>query len=130
MYLRHILASSIIAVALTVSGVALAESKAEATAKTDAVRADSSVMISGDEPMNVGDSAQIETPDPSAAAQGKTEAMLQKEAGVIGGNMNPVDEGDAAQLKMPKLDAKAQEATEKSLRKADDEAGAISGKYE
>jgi len=60
----------------------------------------------------------------------KTEEMLQKEAGSISGDMNPVDEGDAAQIKAPKLDAKAQEATEKSLEKANEEAGAISGKYD
>lgn len=39
------------------------------------------VMISGDEPMNADDSAQDEAPDPAAAEQGKTDAMLKKEAG-------------------------------------------------
>ncbi|MEA3277016.1 MAG: hypothetical protein U9Q81_17365 [Pseudomonadota bacterium] len=56
--------------------------------------------------------------------------MLKKEAGELSGDMNPVDQGDAAQLKAPKPDPKAQAATEKVLKKADDEAGAVSGKYD
>jgi len=47
-------------------------------AKTEAVLQDSKVMVSGDEPMNVEDSAQIKAPTPSAAAQAKSEEMLKK----------------------------------------------------
>ena len=117
MNLRQILFASSTAFALSMAGIALAEQPA-------------TPMVSGDEPMNVGESAQLKAPDPSAKAQEKTEEMLQKEAGLISGDTNPVDEGDAAQIKAPKLDAKAQEATEKSLEKANEEAGAISGKYD
>jgi hypothetical protein len=59
-------------------------------------------MVSGDEPMEVGDTAQMQAPDPNAAAQEKTEKMLKEEAGMIGGDTNPVDEGDAAEMKEPK----------------------------
>lgn len=63
---------------------------------------ESAPMISGDEPMNVGNAAQIEAPTPDAAKQAKTAEMLKEEAGEIGGDMNPVDEGDAAEIKEPK----------------------------
>jgi len=117
MTLKQILVSTAAALTLTVAGTALAEQP-----KTP--------FVSGDEPMDVGSGAEIKAPDPSAAPQAKTEEMLKKEHGILSGDMHPVDEGDAAQMKAPTLDAKAQEATEKSLEKADDEAGAISGKYD
>jgi uncharacterized protein YjbJ (UPF0337 family) len=117
MTLKEILVSSAAALALAVAGTTLAEQPA-------------TPFVSGDEPMDVGDSAQIKAPDLGGKTEEKTEEMLKKEAGVLSGDTNPVDEGDAAQMKAPTMDAKAQEATEKALEKADDEAGAISGKYE
>jgi hypothetical protein len=44
----------------------------------------------------------MQAPEPNAAAQEKTEKMLQEEAGMIGGDTNPIDEGDAAEMKAPK----------------------------
>lgn len=52
-------------------------------AKTDAVLSDSKAMIYGDEPTDLGDSAQIKEPAPSAAAQEKTEKMLKEESGLL-----------------------------------------------
>lgn len=111
MSLKTIAATSAAAFLFVAAGTALAEQPA-------------TPFVSGDEPTNVGDSAQIKAPDPSAKAQAKTEAMLKKEAGEISGDMNPVDEGDAAQLKAADPSAKAQEKTEAMLKK---EAGEISG---
>ncbi len=85
MTMKHLGFASGIALLLGVGGLAMAETP----------------MVSGDEPMNVGDAAQITAPDPSAAAQEKTEEMLKQEAGLISGDTNPVDEGDAAQMKSP-----------------------------
>lgn len=112
MTLRQILARSVAAFALAVAGTAFAEQP-----KTP--------LVSGDEPMNVDNSAQIKAPDPSAKAQAKTEKMLKTEAGAIGGDMNPVDEGDAAQLKAPVPSAEAQAKTEKMLK---EEKSEISGR--
>jgi len=117
MKLKHILLASTSAVLLAIGGAALAEQP-----KTP--------MVSGDEPMNVGGSAQIKAPDPSAPAQEKTEEMLKKEAGEISGDLNPAEEADAAQMKAPDPSAKAQEATQKALEKANEESGAITGKYQ
>lgn len=80
---------SVAALLLSASGLAFAADE-------------SSIMVSGDEPMNVGDAAQMEAPTPDAAEQAKTAEMLKEEAGAIGGDMNPVDEGDAAEIKEPK----------------------------
>jgi hypothetical protein len=75
--------------ALSLAGMAFAEQPA-------------TPMVSGDEPMEVGDSAELKAPDPVAAAQEKTEKMLKEEADMIGGDTNvPLDEGDAAQIKSP-----------------------------
>jgi hypothetical protein len=111
MTLKHILVTSTAAIALAVAGTVASEQPA-------------TPFVSGDEPMNVGDSAQLKAPDPSAKAQAKTEKMLKEEAGIIGGDTNPVDEGDAAQLKAPDPSAKAQAKTEKMLK---EEAGIIGG---
>ena len=111
MTLKRIFVSSAAAIALAFAGSALAEQP-----KTP--------FVSGDEPMNVGDSEQIKAPDSSAKAQAKTEKMLKEEAGMISGDQNPVDEGDAAQLKAPDPSAKAQAKTEKMLK---EEASEISG---
>ncbi len=89
MKLKQMFAMSAAVFAFALAGTAFAEQPA-------------TPMVSGDEPMEVGDSAQMKAPDPVAAAQEKTEKMLKEEAGMIGGDMNPVDEGDAAQLKAPK----------------------------
>lgn len=107
----------------------MTKSVANAAENTVATRS-SRTLVSGDEPMNVGDSAQIQAPSSSVKAQDKTAAMLKQESGLISGDTNPVDEGDAAQIKSPSYDAKAQEATQQSLKSANNEAGAISGKYD
>lgn len=85
---KQIIATSVAAVALAISGVALSEQPA-------------TPMVSGDEPMNVGDSAQITAPTPNAAEQAKTAEMLKQQGGELSGDMNPIDEGDAAQIKSP-----------------------------
>ncbi len=112
MTLKQILVTSSAATfALAVAGTVLAEQPA-------------TPFVSGDEPINVGNSALIKAPDPSAKAQAKTEKMLNKESGILYGDMNPVDEGDAAQMKAPDPNAKAQAKTEKMLK---DESGILSG---
>jgi hypothetical protein len=111
MTLRQLLLTSSAAFALAVAGTAFAEQPA-------------TPFVSGDEPMNVGDSAQIKAPDPSAKVQAKTQKMLKDEAGMLGGDMNPVDGGDAAQIKAPDPSAKAQAKTQKMLK---DEAGMLGG---
>ncbi|MCG6862124.1 MAG: hypothetical protein LJE70_12725 [Chromatiaceae bacterium] len=80
-------------------------------------------MISGDEPMNVEDAAQIKAPDPSAGAQAKTEKMLKGEAAEVSGDM-PMNADDAAQIKAPDPSAGAQAKTEKMLK---GEAAEVSG---
>jgi hypothetical protein len=89
MTLKQTFVTSAAVVALSMAGAAFAEQPA-------------TPMVSGDEPMEVGDSMQLKAPDPMAAAQEKTEKMLKEEAGMIGGDTNPVDEGDAAEIKEPK----------------------------
>jgi hypothetical protein len=84
MTLKHLVVASSAVFALAVCGAALAEQP-----KTP--------FVSGDEPMNVGDSAQIKAPTPNQEAQGKTEKMLKKEATEITGDY-PLDEDDAAQM--------------------------------
>lgn len=112
MTLKRTFVSSVTAFALAAAGSALAEQPA-------------TPFVSGDEPMNVEDAAQVKAPDSSAKAQEKTEEMLKKEAGMISGDTNPVDEGDAAQMKAPDPSAKAQAKTEKMLT---EEASEISGR--
>ena len=89
MTLKQTFVTSAAVFALSIAGAAFAEQPA-------------TPMVSGDEPMEVGDSMQLKAPDPMAAAQEKTEKMLKEEAGMIGGDTNPVDEGDAAEIKEPK----------------------------
>lgn len=103
MTLKHIFAFSATALALTVGGTALAAQPA-------------TPFVSGDEPMNVGNSAQIKAPDPSAAGQKKTEAMLQKEAPLVSGDQ-PMNVGNSAQIKAPAPSAAAQAKTEAMLKK-------------
>jgi hypothetical protein len=62
-----------------------AEKEIESGTLTKKVAQPENPMISGDEPMNVGDSAQIKAPDPSAEAQAKTEKMLKGEAKELSG---------------------------------------------
>lgn len=88
MNVRTGLAVSVAILVLSASGLALAESETQR-------------LISGDEPMNVGNAAEIKTPTPDAAKQAKTAEMLKEEAGEISGDLNPVDEGDAAEIKEP-----------------------------
>jgi len=89
MNLKQTFVTSIAVFALSITGAAFAEQPA-------------TPMVSGDEPMEVGDTAEMQAPDPKAADQEKTEDMLKEEAGMIGGDTNPVDEGDAAEMKEPK----------------------------
>jgi len=114
---KPILVMSAAAFALAVGGAALAEQPA-------------TPFVSGDEPMNVDDSGQVKAPDSSAKAQEKTEKMLQKEGRELSGDLSPTDEGDAAQLAAPKPNPAEQQATETELKTADEEAGAVSGKYQ
>jgi hypothetical protein len=111
MNLKQMFLMSAAVFAFALAGTALAEQPA-------------TPMVSGDEPMEVGDSAQMKAPDPAAAAQEKTEEMLKAQSEMIGGDTNPVDEGDAAQLKAPDPAAAAQEKTEEMLK---EEAGMIGG---
>jgi len=85
---KQIIAASVAALALAISGAALAESETD-------------ILVSGDEPMNEGMAAEITEPAMDAAKQAKTAEMLKEEAGEIGGDMNPIDEGDAKQIKEP-----------------------------
>ncbi len=62
---KQIIAASVAALALAISGAALAESE-------------TSVLVSGDEPMNEGMAAEITEPAPDAAAQAKTAEMLKE----------------------------------------------------
>ena len=87
MILKHILVTSAAAFALTIAGATLAEQPA-------------TPLVSGDEPMNVDDSAQIKAPDPSAKAQAKTEEMLKGEAADVSGDM-PMNADDSKQIKAP-----------------------------
>ena len=100
---KQILVSSGAAIALLLAGAAMAEQPA-------------TPWVSGDEPMNVEDAAQIKAPDPSAEAQAKTEKMLKEEAGEISGDMNPIDEADAKEIKEPHPSPEAQEKTEEMLQ--------------
>ncbi len=110
MTLKHIVAFSATALALTVAGTALAAEPAAS-------------LVSGDQPMNVGNSAQIKAPDPSAAGQAKTEAMLKKEAPLVSGDQ-PMNVGNSAQIKAPDPSAAGQKKTEAMLKK---EAPLVSG---
>jgi hypothetical protein len=103
MTLKHIFAFSATAIALTVAGTALAAQPA-------------TPFVSGDEPTNVGQSAQIKAPIPSAAAQAKTGAMLKKEAIPVSGD-EPMNVGQSAQIKAPDPAAAAQAKTGAMLKK-------------
>jgi hypothetical protein len=116
MVLKHVLAASTAAFALAVGSATLADQP-----KTP--------FVSGDEPMDVGQSAQIKAPAPNAQAQQKTQEMLKKESQGLSGDY-PADVGAAAQMKKPVPNAQEQEATEKDLKKENTESGAITGKYE
>ena len=108
MILKQLFVSSAAAFAIAAAGSALAEQPA-------------TPFVSGDQPMNVEDAAQVKT-DPSAKAQAKTEKMLKDEAAELSGNP-PMDVEDAAQVKTDPS-AKAQAKTEKMLK---DEAAGLSG---
>ncbi len=116
MSLKHILVASTAAFTLALGSAALAEQP-----KTP--------FVSGDEPMNVGNSAQIKAPTPTAQAQEKTQQMLNKEAEGLSGDYPNERGGLEKQVKNPVPNAKEQEATEKALQKEDDQSAAISGKY-
>ncbi len=112
---KAILLSSVAALAVTLGGTVAAEQPA-------------TPLVSGDEPMNVGQEAQIKAPTPDAAAQEKTSEMLKKEGEQISGDY-PVDQGAEGQVKDPVSDPAAQAKTAEDL-KQEDSTGAISGKYE
>jgi hypothetical protein len=88
MTLQQIILTSTVTLTLAVASTVLAGQPADP-------------MLSGDEPMNVDDAAQLKTPDPSAKAQAETEKMLKEEAPDISGDM-PMNADDAAQIKAPK----------------------------
>ncbi|HYN76647.1 MAG TPA: hypothetical protein VES73_02500, partial [Lamprocystis sp. (in: g-proteobacteria)] len=56
-------------------------------------------FVSGDEPMNVGQEAQIKNPTPNAKAQEATDKMLKKEGAAVSGDY-PNERNDA-QIKAP-----------------------------
>ncbi|WP_295402773.1 hypothetical protein [uncultured Thiocystis sp.] len=114
MTLKHIVTSSVAVLAISLAGAVAAAQPA-------------TPMVSGDEPMNVGQGAQIKTPVPNAKSQEATEKVIQDQGAELSGDY-PSDQGDAAQIKAPTSNKKAQEATEKALQK-EDATGAISGKY-
>ena len=113
---KHIVVASTAAFALALGGTALAEQ-----AKTP--------WVSGDEPINVPDEAQIKSPSPGAQAQEKTQEMLNKESSEDSGDY-PINVENSAQVKKPAPNTEEQESTEKALQKEDNESGAISGKYD
>ena len=116
MAMKHVLTASTVAFSLVMGSAALAGQPA-------------TPFVSGDEPMNVGNSAQIKAPAPSAQAQQKTQDMLNKETQGLSGDY-PADVGDTGQMKQPVPKAQEQEATEKDLKKENTESGAITGKYD
>ena len=115
MSMKHILVASSAAFALAVGNAALAEQP-----KTP--------MVSGDEPMNVGQGAQIKAPVESAKAQKKTQEMLSKESEAVSGDYPNERGGMEKMVKSPDPNAKKQAATQKDLEKEDNPSGAISGK--
>jgi hypothetical protein len=112
---KQILFSSAAAFAIMLAGNVAAEQPA-------------TPFVSGDEPMNVGQEAQITAPTPDAKAQEKTAEMLKKEAEQLTGDY-PTDQGAEGQVKDPTPNAAEQAATKEALEK-EDASGAISGKYE
>lgn len=112
---KTILFSSAAALAIMLAGTVSAEQPA-------------TPFVSGDEPMNVGQEAQITAPTPDAMAQEKTAEMLKKQGEELSGDY-PTDQGAEGQVKDPTPDPAAQAATQEALEK-EDASGAISGKYE
>ncbi|WP_139052640.1 hypothetical protein [Thiocapsa marina] len=112
---KQILFSSAAALAIMLAGTAAAEQPA-------------TPFVSGDEPMNVGQEAQIKAPTPDAMAQEKTSEMLKKESEELTGEY-PTDQGAEGQVKDPTPNAAEQAVTAEDLKK-EDASGAISGKYE
>ncbi|NCC28033.1 MAG: hypothetical protein EOM22_07775 [Gammaproteobacteria bacterium] len=112
---KQILFSSAAALAIMLAGTVSAEQPA-------------TPFVSGDEPMNVGQEAQITAPTPDAKTQEKTSEMLKKEGEQLTGDY-PTDQGAEGQVKDPTPDPAAQAATKEALKK-EDASGAISGKYE
>jgi hypothetical protein len=112
---KQILFSSAAALAIMFAGTVAAEQPA-------------TPLVSGDEPMNVGQEAQITAPTPDAKAQKKTSEMLKKEAEELTGDY-PTDQGAEGQVKAPTPNAAEQAVTAEDLKK-EDSTGAISGKYE
>jgi hypothetical protein len=112
---KQILFSSAAALAITLAGTVAAEQPA-------------TPFVSGDEPMNVGQEAQLKEPTPDAKAQAKTGEMLKKEGEELSGDY-PTDQGAEGQVKDPTPNAAEQAATKEALEK-EDASGAISGKYE
>ncbi len=112
---KTILFSSAAALAIMLAGTVSAEQPA-------------TPFVSGDEPMNVGQEAQITAPTPDAKAQEKTAEMLKKQGEELSGDY-PTDQGAEGQVTDPTPDPAAQAATKEALEK-EDASGAISGKYE
>ncbi|MFB1489499.1 MULTISPECIES: hypothetical protein [unclassified Thiocapsa] len=111
---KQILFSSAAALAIMLAGTVAAEQPA-------------TPLVSGDEPMNVGQEAELKDPTPDAKAQEKTGAMLKKQGEELSGDY-PTDQGAEGQVKDPTPDPAAQAATKEALEK-EDASGAISGKY-
>ncbi|NEX22422.1 hypothetical protein G3480_19275 [Thiorhodococcus mannitoliphagus] len=100
MTIKHIVTSSVAALAFSLAGAVAAEQPA-------------TPFVSGDEPMNVGQGAQMKAPDPNAKAQETTEKVIESQGAELTGDY--AVEQDDAQIKAPTPNAQAQEATEKVI---------------
>lgn len=114
MKMKHILMSSVATLTLVLGGVAMAAENP---------------LISGDEPMNIGQEAQITAPTPDAAAQEKTAEMLTGDGPLVTGD-EPMNIGQESQITDPTPDPEKQAKTAAELEAQDDADGAITGKYD
>ncbi|MBK1644499.1 hypothetical protein CKO25_07490 [Thiocapsa imhoffii] len=114
--MKQILLSSVAALTVTLGGLATT------------VQAENP-LISGDEPMNIGQEGQLTAPTPDAAAQEKTGEMLRQQGVELTGD-EPMNIGQEGQITDPTSDPEAQAKTAADLEAEDDASGAISGKYD
>ena len=117
MNVKHILVATGTAFALTWGGIALA-----AQPKTP--------FVSGDEPMNVGQSAQLKSPLVMTGAQENTQEILSSEGPKLSGNYPNERGGLERQVTNSAPNAREQAATEMGLEKITDQSGAIWGNYD
>lgn len=111
MMIKQVVSGFVAAVAFTLAGTVAAEQP-----KTP--------FLSGDEPMNVGQGAQLKAPTPNAQEQSATDKVLKEQAEELSGDY-PVEKNDA-QIKNPVPNAEEQAKTEKVLKEQAEE---LSGDY-